>query len=586
MLNTESVTSERQTILLVEDEVVIALGKKPLLEEQGYTFLHATDSSSALNMIAQHPEISLVLMDMHLGYGPDGAETSRLILEKRQLPIVFLTAYTDRKTIDSIRMIQHYGYVTKSSGDFVLLNAIETALGLFKARMEAKASEEKFRLAVENSLDVLIFADAEGRQFFVSPSAEKLTGFTIEELLGPFDRVIHPDDIEKVRQAIMDAAMHPERTIRVEYRHKHKDGSYRNIETIGRSYLPPPELHCIVASARDVTDRLRTEENLRQTMHNLQRSQQVAHVGNWELDLTTNTLISSDEGMRIWGFEPGTILQFAEMTRCIHPKDIAAAHEKMQQALAEKKGYTVDLRIFRKDNGELRYITSIGEVICDAEGKPVRIFGTNQDITERKLAEKALAAEKERLSVTLRSIGEGVITTDTKGQILMMNETAEKMTGWSQDQAGGSALEEVFRLLSETTGLALDNPAQQVLVTGRQLDIPANIMLQNRDGSKRSITMSASPIYDAQRIIIGVVVVFRDMSEKVKMLDMLQQSQKLESLGVLAGGIAHDFNNLLSGIFGYISRAREMASDSQAVTDNLDQALKVYTRATDLTAAC
>ncbi len=172
-----------------------------------------------------------------------------------------------------------------------------------------------------------------------------------------------------------------------------------------------------------------------------------------------------------------------------------------------------------------------------------------KEIGDRIQAEEALAAEKDRLAVTLRSIGDGVITTDTSGNVDLVNAEAERLTGWTQDSARSMPLAEVFRIVDSRTGRALRDIARKVLRTGKMVSPRSeSISLVPREGSERSISHSASPILGKTGRIVGAVLVFRDVSDQKRMEEELLKAQKMESLGLLAGGIAHDFNNFLAAV--------------------------------------
>ena len=167
-----------------------------------------------------------------------------------------------------------------------------------------------------------------------------------------------------------------------------------------------------------------------------------------------------------------------------------------------------------------------------------------------------LAAEHEQLVVTLRSIGDGVITTDREGRVVLINQVAEELTGWIQEEAAGQPLRQVFDIINEQTRQPCPSPVDQVLARGRIIGLANHTALIARDGSERSIADSGAPIRQGDGNIIGVVLVFRDVSTQRRLEAELQRTQKLESIGLLAGGIAHDFNNLLAGIIGNLSVAK------------------------------
>ncbi len=197
--------------------------------------------------------------------------------------------------------------------------------------------------------------------------------------------------------------------------------------------------------------------------------------------------------------------------------------------------------------------------------------GTLRDITERLRAEEALAEEKERLAVTLRSIGDGVITTDIEGNVVLINRAAELLTGFGQSEAAGLPIETVFHIINEQTRKPCDNPAQKIIDSAGMIELDTDTVLIARDGTERIIADSGSPIKDRSSNIIGVVLVFRDVTEKKKIDDELRKTQKLESLGTLAGGIAHDYNNILTAILANISLAKMYAQKGDKVSDRLDK---------------
>lgn len=206
----------------------------------------------------------------------------------------------------------------------------------------------------------------------------------------------------------------------------------------------------------------------------------------------------------------------------------------------------------------------------------------SRELTRRIEAEQSLAAEKERLAVTLRSIGDGIITTDMGGKIVLINKIAEKLTGWIQEEAIGRPLREVFHIINEKTRLPCENPVEKVLETGGIVGLANHTALIARDGTERMLADSGAPIRDKEGKIIGVVLVFRDITEQKKMEEELLKASKLDSVGLLAGGIAHDFNNILTAILGNISLAK-MDKNLDEIFERITQAEKACLRVRDLT---
>ena len=274
------------------------------------------------------------------------------------------------------------------------------------------------------------------------------------------------------------------------------------------------------------------------------------------------------------------------------------------EELAEREAIR-DLNVeFKTRRGENIPMSISGAAMHDQTGKPLATILVARDIremtqmvanlnsinrqlseevAERTQAENALAAEKERLAVTLRSIGDGVITTDTQGRVVLLNKVAENLTGWSQAEAEGKPLTEIFRIINSKTRAICQNPVETVLATGQVIGLANHTVLIAKDGTERTIADSGAPIRDWESRTIGVVLVFRDVTDEEHMEQELLKIKKLESIGVLAGGIAHDFNNILAAILGNIDLALNFIPPTDKTHKLLADAEKATLRATDLT---
>jgi PAS domain S-box-containing protein len=205
------------------------------------------------------------------------------------------------------------------------------------------------------------------------------------------------------------------------------------------------------------------------------------------------------------------------------------------------------------------------------------------EIVERRRIEAALGEEKERLDVTLRSIGEAVIATDREGRIVLFNPVAEQMTACSASNAIGRPLAESVRLLHEKSRASPHDIVEQVIRKGEALDLREKVLVRNADTVERIVSCTASPIRGRDGAVVGVVLAIRDVTEQRRSLEESLRISKLESIGLLAGGIAHDFNNILVIIMGNVSMARLHASAQGPLTEALVAAEKASVRAAALT---
>ncbi len=241
---------------------------------------------------------------------------------------------------------------------------------------------------------------------------------------------------------------------------------------------------------------------------------------------------------------------------------IGHRHEVMQNGRYEP----IEFRIRHKD-GSVRWLSHICRPITDSTGADLGVRGSNRDITPWKLADDFLAAEKERLAVTLRSIGDGVITTDNHGRVTLLNPVAEILTGWSNDAASGRAVDEIFHIIHEFSRKIITNPVALVLAENRVVELANHALLISRSGVEVAVADSAAPIIGRSGERLGVVLVFRDVRDEKKLQQERLRSEKLAALGVLAGGIAHDFNNLLMGLQGSLDLVRLSYNQGFATTE-------------------
>jgi len=211
------------------------------------------------------------------------------------------------------------------------------------------------------------------------------------------------------------------------------------------------------------------------------------------------------------------------------------------------------------------------------------LVGVIVDITARRDAELALAAEKERLAVTLGSMTEGVITVDPDGLVLFINRAAADLTQWEGSESVGHPVSEVCVLQNAKTGVRTTLPVREVLEAGINAELPPNTVMRGRSDRIRMVEGRVVPIANISSKRVGAVLVLRDVTERQRMEEKLQNAAKMESVGILAGGIAHDFNNILTAIMSNLSLLQLDMGDMPEQGPLVDEAVRATKRAADLT---
>lgn len=224
-----------------------------------------------------------------------------------------------------------------------------------------------------------------------------------------------------------------------------------------------------------------------------------------------------------------------------------------------------------------------GRMLIHVDTLQQEITAKEEAIKELDQAEKKLLAEKEQLNVTLHSIGDAVITTDLDGCIVLMNKIAEQLTGWNYQQATGQPLHTVFNIISGETRVPCDNPVDKVLISKKVVGLANHTVLVSKKGTEYQIADSGAPIMNQKGEILGVVLVFRDVTRQYQTEETLRRSHKMEAIGQLSGGIAHDFNNQLGIVIGYLDFLEGYAADDEKPRKWVENAARAAQRCVDLT---
>ena len=238
-----------------------------------------------------------------------------------------------------------------------------------------------------------------------------------------------------------------------------------------------------------------------------------SEAGIWDWNVRTNEMYYSPRYKELLGYADGEFAnKIDSFVDHLHPDDREARVAALNEHLRHGAPYADEIRL-RSKSGEYRWFQARGRSVRDASGEALRMAGAITDITDRKRAEAQLFAERDRAQVTLRSIAEGVITTDREGLVETINPAAQAMTGWKNVEAAGKPLASVFRVFDETNRAQPLEPVPALLRDGRNLMLGRDTILERRDGGEIAVAVSAAPIRGHDGAAIGAVFVFYDVTD-------------------------------------------------------------------------
>ncbi|MEQ2005238.1 MAG: PAS domain S-box protein [Limisphaerales bacterium] len=410
-----------------------------------------------------------------------------------------------------------------------------------QAHEALRLNEEKFRSLVNHIPDAVWTVNAAGEALFVSGNAERIYGFTVDELKAQGAALglarVHPEDAARLREA-WQALFERQQRFEVECRYERKDG--RQAWLLLRASAIYEKDGQLVADGitSDITERKRAEDALRESESRFQVVSQATNDVVWDWNLTNNLLWWSPSFLTQFGYAAAEVGPSIESwTRRLHPADkervehgIHAAIERGDQLWSE------EYRFLRKD-GSYAFIYDRGFVIRSAEGRPVRMIGAMQDISERRRAEEQIRSQARLLDLA----GDAIIARNLKHEVLYWNHGAESIYGWKAEEARGRRVTEL--VMKDTK--AFESAQVELLAKG---EWSGELRQFTRDGREVTVNSRWTLVRDDAGQPASVLVINTDITEKKRLENQFLRSQRMDSIGTLAGGVAHDLNNILSPI--------------------------------------
>jgi PAS domain S-box-containing protein len=517
----ENLTDSKRTILLVEDEDILAFALTHWLNGVGYNCIYVSSGEKAIEIV-KNTNIDLILMDIDLGKGIDGTQAAEVILKDYNIPILFLSSHTEKEIVEKTERISSYGYVVKDANYSVLLASIKMTFKLHDANQELlnqkKAlylSEEKFSKAFYTSPDAIgITRLKDGVYVEINEGFTKISGYTPEEIVG---RSVLPDDLGiwvniEERTKFVKNILDNTGVNSLETFFRIKDGSIRTGLITGNIIELEGE-PCILTIVRDVTDQKRSEEALRSSEERFRGIadnipgivfQSFARI-NGEIGL----YYVSEQSKELLGLDnkplSNYLLRFAEQNT---PDDYAKFLQSINQAVQSFSKWDFEGKFTRPD-GKILFFKGIAqpryvndEMIFD---------GVLLDITQRKQFEEALLHSQERFRQVSETAKEWIWEIDRDGIYSYSNSVVEKILGYKPEELVGK--KHFYDLWSDETKNALLDQVVDAFINKEILYRLEN-PVYNKNGNVVILETTGLPIINDNGQLIGYRGTDVDITER------------------------------------------------------------------------
>ncbi|HUL38523.1 MAG TPA: PAS domain S-box protein [Thermodesulfobacteriota bacterium] len=445
-----------------------------------------------------------------------------------------------------------------------------------------RKSEEGYRSLVESARDAIFTLSTLGTITSLNPAFERITGWSHAEWIDkPFTHILHPDDLP-IATKLFQKAMHGEMLPPFELRVLFKSGEYGFGEFTATPQIEKGVVRGILGIGRDITERKRAEETLRESEERYRTILENIEDGYYEVDLPGNFTFFNDSLCRMLGYckDEMSGMGNQQYTDQENRKKLFQAFNQVYRTGIPTKGF--DWEVIRKDGAKVFGEVSVS-LIKNSKGQPIGFRGIARDITERKKAEEALQESEKKFRVLTETAASGIFIHQGE-KFVYVNPASEAITGYSRQEL----LAMDFWNIVHPDYRELVKQRAQARHHGEPVPSRYELKIITKNGEERWIDLAVGMIdFDGKPAVLGTdfdITERKRAEEEMRALEeQLRQSQKIEAIGRLAGGIAHDFNNLLTVIKGYSQLSLLDLKESDPLWGNIQEIQKATQRAADLT---
>lgn len=470
---------------------------------------------------------------------------------------------------------------------FLWLRNQRTRYQLLKTQRDAAVERElltkRYEYLSRYANDIIIVTDMGGRVIEANAQALKTYGYTIEEFLKMPIRGLCDCATDKVFCEQQDALLDGLGESRFESMTRRKDGSIFPVEVSGRM-IRVEDTRYLQFIIRDITERSQAENALRKSERLLRESQQMAHIGSWELDLVENVLYWSDENYRIFGIDRERFgASYEAFLNIVHPDDREMVNEAYTSSVRDHTPYMLEHRLLFPDQ-RVRFVLEWCETFYDEEGKPLRSIGTTQDITDHHRAKQRLIESEERFRIMADLAPIMIWLADVQGSDIyrgcnFFNKGWHEFTGMTLEQTEGRAWLDLVHPYDRDRCLAAYSKAFRKL---RPFKI--EYRLRHHDGKFRWVQDSGIPRFTEDERFLGFIGTCIDTSEQRSFEAIrgeMEHAGRLNLAGEMASGLAHELSQPLTAANNYLDACLRRMEEREWDREKLQQAVKLAHLQTD-----
>lgn len=555
-------------ILLVEDEALIALFERQKLEQEGYQVLVAATGEEAVEIVSSNPAgTDLILMDVNLGAGMDGTQAAQAILAEHNIPILFISAHTDKETVEKTEKITSYGYVVKNSSPTVLFASVKMALKLFRANQKIQETEADYRALFENSLDAIgvheIVLDEQGIPvdyvfLHVNSAFEQHTGLRAADILG---------------QRATDIVAGLRETGLIElYGKVALTGEPLNLETYVESMGSYFSISAFQAGPNrfatvfeNITERKLAEKQLKESEERARLIIENTPAGYFRIDRDGNFTEVNQAWLAMHGFSSPKEVLGRHFSLTQTAEDLAQAQEVVSHVLRGGKIPSGEFTRRKKDLSVGHHTYSVTPVVQD--GAVVGLEGFLIDTTLQKQAEKALLENEEKFQALFDQAPLGYQSLDENGYFLEVNQAWLDTLGYAREEVIGKWFGD---FLAPEYVDAFRKRFPLFKASGQ---IHSEFQMLHRDGSRRFIAFEGRVGYSESGAFRQTHCILSDITERVRQQDQLRASEEdlRRNKKVLQAIIDNSSTHLvyLDPEFNFVAVNQQYAQTCQRTPDEL-----------------